>query len=198
VEKDVQNGGESSMNERNESHARLWIRERDTDGNTVDHRLVAAAYRVWERARLIVIRYLAEDTEAPEILETSVDRASRAMMGNHQAIESFDTYLLRSVARETVRRLRKKRRIRYVNGADLERLAGAVSVNLDGRLDDARRIELFRACMDEQGRTMFDLRVLNYKWRTIASLTGYADGHSARVVFRKKMGRALERFRGLL
>jgi hypothetical protein len=198
VEKDVQNGGESSMNERNESHARLWIRERDTDGNTVDHRLVAAAYRVWERARLIVIRYLAEDTEAPEILETAVDRASRAMTGDHQAIESFDTYLLRSVARETVRRLRKERRIRYVNGADLERLAGAVSANLEGRVDDTRRIELFRACMDEQGRTMFDLRVLNYKWRTIARLMGYADANSARVVFRKKMDRALVRFRGLL
>lgn len=64
--------------------------------------------------------------------------------------------------------------------------------------DDTRRIELFRACMDEQGRTMFDLRVLNYKWRTIARLTGYADAHSARVVFRRKMDRALERFRGLL
>lgn len=186
------------MNERNESHARLWIRQQDTDGHTVDHRLVEAAHRVWERARLIVIRYLAEDTEAPEILERAVDRASRAMMGDHHAIASFDTYLLRSVARETVRRLREKRRIRYVNGADLERLAGAVSANMEVRVDDAKRIELFRACMDEQGRTMFDLRVLNYKWRTIARLMGYADANSARVVFRRKMDRALERFRGLL
>ena len=52
------------MKQRNESQARLWIRDRDSVGNTVDHRLVEAADRVWERARLIVIRYLAEDTEA--------------------------------------------------------------------------------------------------------------------------------------
>ena len=74
----------------------------------------------------MVIRYLAEDTEAPEILEAAVDSASRAM-GNHQSIQFFEAYLLRSVARESVRRLRKNQRIAYVDNADLERLAGAVS-----------------------------------------------------------------------
>ena len=48
---------------------KIWIRDRDSLGNTVDHRLIEAAHRIWERARLVVIRYLAEDTEAPEILE---------------------------------------------------------------------------------------------------------------------------------
>ena len=55
-----------------------------------------------------------------------------------------------------------------------------------GQLDDAKRIELFRACMDVQGRTMYDLRVLDIEWRTIARLTGYADAHSARVSSAKR------------
>ena len=92
----------------------------------VDQRLIEAAHRVWERARLVVIRYLAEDTEAPEILEAAVDSASR-VMGNEQSIQFFEAYLLRSVARESVRRLRRNQRIAYVDNADLERLAGAVS-----------------------------------------------------------------------
>lgn len=185
------------MNQGNQGkHAqtRLWIRNRDSLGNMVDDRLIEAGYRVWERARLMVIRYLAEDTEAPEILEAAVDSASRAM-GNHRSIQFFEAYLLRSVARESVRRLRRHQRISYVDSVDLERLGGAVSIDLDRRLDDAKRIEVFRACMDEHGRMMYDLCVLDYDWRSIAELTGYKDAHSAEVQFGKKIDKALERFR---
>lgn len=160
----------------------------------VDQRLIEAAHRVWNRARLVVIRYLAEDTEAPEILEAAVDSASR-VMGNEQSIQLFEAYLLRSVARESVRRLRRNQRISYVNSADLERLVGAVPIDLDRQLDDAKRIEVLRACMDEHGRMMYDLRVLDYDWRSIAKLMGYSDAHSAEVQFRKKIDRALDRFR---
>jgi hypothetical protein len=181
------------MNQRNDAQARLWIRDRDSVGNTIDHRLIEAAHRVWERARLMVIRYLAEDTEAAEILESAVDSASRLITNDH-AIEFFEAYLLKSVARESVRRRRRNRRIAYVDEAELERLAGAASINLERQLDNATRIEAFRACMDEQGRTMYDLRVLGFNWRRIARLAGYSDGHSAEVQFRRKMDRALERF----
>lgn len=181
------------MNQRKDAQTRLWIRNRDSLGNMVDRRLIEAAHRVWERARLVVIRYLAEDTEAPEILEAAVDSASRAM-GNHKPIQFFEAYLLRAVARESIRRLRKNQRIAYVDNADLERLAGAVSNDLDYRLDEAKRIEVFRACMDEHGRMMYDLRVLDYDWRYIAKLTGYADAHSAEVQFGKKIHKALDRF----
>jgi hypothetical protein len=181
------------MNQRNDAQTRLWIHDRDSVGNAIDRRLIQAAHRVWEPARLVVIRYLAEDTEAAEILEAAVDSASR-LIGNDHAIEFFEAYLLKSVARESFRRCRRNRRIAYVDGADLERLAGAASTNLERQLDDAKRIEALRACMDEQGRTMYDLRVLGFNWRRIARLVGYSDGHSAEVQFRRKMDRALERF----
>jgi len=185
------------MNERNDSRTRLWIRERDGVGNTIDDRLVEAAHRVWERARLVVIRYLADDAEAAEILEIAVDSASRAMVSNRQDIQSFEAYLLRSVGRQSFRRPRKQRRIQYVDGARLDRIASAASTNLEGKLDDAKRVELFRACMDDPGRTMFDLRVMGFTWRKIARFSGHADAHSAEVVFHRKMDKALERFRGL-
>jgi hypothetical protein len=181
------------MNQRNDAQTRLWIRDPDSVGNAIDHRLMQAAHRVWEPARLVVIRYLADDTEAAEILEAAVDSASR-LIGDDHAIEFFEAYLLKSVARESFRRRRRNRRIAYVDGVDLERLAGAASTNLEGQLDDAKRIEALRACMDEQGRTMYDLRVLGFNWRRIARLAGYSDGHSAEVQFRRKMDRALERF----
>jgi DNA-directed RNA polymerase specialized sigma24 family protein len=182
------------MNQQKGAQTRLWIRNRDSLGNTVDRRLIEAAHRVWERARLVVIRYLADDTEAPEILEAAVESASR-VMGNRQSIQFFEAYLLRSVARESVRRLRRYQRTEYVDDAGLERLAGPVSTDLDLQLDNAKRIEVFRACLDEHGRTMYDLRVLDYDWRSIARLAGYADAHSAEVQFRKKIDKALDRFR---
>ena len=66
-----------------------------------------------------------------------------------------------------------------------ERLAGAAPIDLDRQLDDAKRIEVFRACMDDHGRMMYDLRVLDYDWRSVAKLMGYADAHSAEVQFGK-------------
>lgn len=182
------------MNQRRDAQARLWIRDRDSLGNTVDQRLIEAAYRIWERARLVVIRYLTDDTEAPEILETAVDSASR-VMSSRQSIQFFEAYLLKSVTRESFRRLRRNQRIEYVDGTDLERLASPVSSNLDRQLDDAKQLEFFRACMDDVGRTMYDLRVTNHSWRRIAKLTGYADAHSAEVQFGKKFDKAMDRFR---
>ena len=182
------------MNQRRDAQTRLWIRDRDSLGNTVDQRLIEAAYRIWERARLVVIRYLTDDTEAPEILEGAVDSASR-VMGNRQSIQFFEAYLLKSVTRESFRRLRRNQRIEYVDGTDLERLTSPVSTNLDRQLDDAKQLEFFRACMDDVGRAMYDLRVTDHSWRRIAKLTGYADAHSAEVQFRKKVDKAMERFR---
>jgi hypothetical protein len=49
--------------------------------------------------------------------------------------------------------------------------------------------------MDEDGRTMYDLRTLDSAWRWIAELMGYADAHSAEVQFDRKMNKALERCR---
>lgn len=183
------------MDQRQDAQTRLWIRNRDSLGNPIDQRLIEAAYRVWERARLVVIRYLAEDLEAPEILETAVDSASRVMV-NHQPIQYFDAYLLKSVAREAIRRYRRNQRITYVDTADLERLAGSVFTDLDRKLDDAKRMDILRACMDEHVRKMYDLRVLRFGWRSIAKYMGYADAHSAEVQFRKKIDKAVERFRG--
>jgi hypothetical protein len=49
--------------------------------------------------------------------------------------------------------------------------------------------------MDEQGRMMYDLRILDHDWRSIATLMGYRDAHSAEVQFGKKIDKALDRFR---
>lgn len=116
---------------RNDAQTRLWIRSRDSLGNVIDHTLIEAAHRVWDRARLLVVRYLAEDTDAAEILEAAVDSVSRAV-NSHQSIRSLEAYLLKSVARESMRHLRRKQRMMYVDRADLEKLAGTATVDLAG------------------------------------------------------------------
>ena len=182
------------MDQRNGDQTRLWIRDRDSLGNTVDPRLIATAHRIWEWTRLKVVRYLIEDTEAPEILDAAVDSASRAM-SNGQPIKFFESYLMTSVVREAIRRSRRNQRIAYMDSTDLERIATPVFMDLDRQIDDSKRTKRLRACFDELGRKMYDLRVLDYDWKSIARLTGYADAHSAEVQFRKRLDKALGRFR---
>src|SRR5262245_4290372 len=74
------------------------------------------------------------------------------------------------VAESASRRHRRDQRIAYVDPADLERLAGPVYLELDRKLDDAKRVAVLRACMDEHGCAMFDLRVLGLGWEYIAKL----------------------------
>jgi hypothetical protein len=180
------------MNQRNDAQTRVWIRSPDSLGNEVDRTLIEAAHRVWDRARFVVIRYLAEDTEAAEILEAVVDAAS-CLRNGHGSIQHVDAYLLKSVARESIRRRRKSRHIRFVDPSDLERLAGAVAYDWDSRLDDEKSMELLRASLDPKGREMLDYRVLEYDWHFIAVRLGYSSAHSAEVQFQKKIEKALAR-----
>jgi DNA-directed RNA polymerase specialized sigma24 family protein len=182
------------MDQRKDAQTRFWIPSRDSLGNPIDQALTDAAHCISGRARLMVIRYLAEDSDFGEIIEGAVDAASRTM-NNGQPIQFPEAYLLKSIAREAIRRSRRNQRIRYVDTIDLERIAGASSLDLDRELDDVHRLERLRACMDEQGRLMYDLRILGFSWRHIAKSLGYAGGHSAEVQFRKKIDRALTRLR---
>jgi hypothetical protein len=50
------------MDQQQDFNERVNIRDRDSLGKTIDLRLIAAAQAVWERACLLVIRYLADDT----------------------------------------------------------------------------------------------------------------------------------------
>lgn len=182
------------MDQRKDAETRFWIPDRDSLGNPVDKRLSEAAQNIWERARLVVLRYLGDDEDAADILEAAVDSVSR-VMNSPNSIEFFKAYLLRSVARESIRRSRRYRRLQYMDGKEIERLAGAVSADIEKQLDDAKRMQIFRACLDERGRIVYDLRRLDFDWRSIAKFTGYSDAHSAKVQFRKKIEKALKRFR---
>ena len=170
----------------------FWVRNPDSGGNHVPSYLIDAAERIWERTRLIVIRYLADDTEAAEILERAVDAASRAQNGNG-AISHTDAYLLKSVARESIRRLRTRPALVSIPDTDLERLAKSTHDDRERQLDDHKIMMLLRASLDEKGRQMLEYRLLEFDWSVIAATVGYSNAHSAEVQFRKKLDHALAR-----
>jgi hypothetical protein len=102
---------------------------------------------------------------------------------------------LRSVVRDSIRRFKRNLKISYLDNGSLERIAAPVSPDLDRELDNVKRLEVLRACMDQACRDMYDLRVLEYDWRSISKVMGYADAHTAEVQFRKKLNRAIDRVR---
>lgn len=170
----------------------FWVRNPNSAGDNVPPNFLEAAQRVWERARLIVIRYLADDTEAAEILERAVDAASRAQNGSG-TINHIDAYLLKSVARESIRRLRTRPALIPTPDTDLERLATATHDDPERQLDEHRLMMLLRASLDPKGRQMLEYRLLEFDWTAIASALGYSSPHSAEVQFRKKLDQALAR-----
>lgn len=161
-------------------------------GNDVPLDLIEAAQRVWDRARFVVIRYLADDSEAADILERAVDAASRAQNGN-SAISHLDAYLLKSVARESIRRQRRRPSLIAIPNVDLERLAAATGEDREQQFDDHRLMMLLRASLDSKGREMLEYRLLEFDWTSIASAVGFSNAHSAEVQFRKKLDQALAR-----
>jgi hypothetical protein len=116
-------------------------------------------------------------------------------MDTPESIEFFEAYLLKSVTREAIRRRRRSLRFEYLDNVDIERLAGAVSADVERQLDGAKLMEVFRACLDARGREMYDLRVLDIDWRWIAKLTGYVDARSAAAQLHKKCERAMARLK---
>lgn len=161
-------------------------------GNDVPPDLVEAAERVWDRVRFVVVRYLADDSEAAEILERAVDAASRVQNGNG-GIGHLDAYLLKSVARESIRRQRTRPSLIPIPDVDLQRLATESVEDREQRFDDHRLMMLLRASLDSKGREMLEYRLLEFDWTSIASAVGYSNAHSAEVQFRKKLDQALAR-----
>ncbi|MEP6963717.1 MAG: hypothetical protein ABI995_16690 [Acidobacteriota bacterium] len=139
-----------------------------------------------------MIRYLADDSEAAEILERAIDAASRAENG-HGPIHHIDAYLLKSVARESVRRQRTRPSLIPIPDADLERLTSATPIDREQQLDDDKLMMLLRASLDPKGREMLEYRLLEFDWASIATAVGYSSAHSAEVQFGKKLSQALAR-----
>jgi hypothetical protein len=187
-------GGSLGVPMKRPEHAQsqFWVKSPDSVGNDVPVELIDAAQRVWDRARFVVIRYLADDSEAAEILERAVDAASRVQNGNG-AISHIDAYLLKSVARESIRRQRKRPSLIPIPDVDLERLAVASDTNREQQFDDHRLMMLLRASLDPKGREMLEYRLLEFDWTAVASAVGYSNAHSAEVQFRKKLDQALAR-----
>jgi DNA-directed RNA polymerase specialized sigma24 family protein len=183
------------MSECDEPRARLWIRNPDDRGNAVDERLIAAAHQVWPRARLIVIRYLGDDDEAPQIVETVVHRASRALAGNGQ-VALPEQYLLKAIARASLREFNSRKRFVQLETSLLERLPSPHWQDSENRAVNRRLVEQLKARMDTKTRRMFELRCLDFDWGSIADALSFGSGHSAEVQFRKGVEAARKRLKG--
>ena len=111
-------------------------------------------------------------------------------------IRNVESYLLTCLARETVKRRRRRRQIKQLDQAGLQRLAVSVAQeSAEERFDEKRRLSLFCASLDPKGLEMFERRALKQEWRQIAAAMNYASAHSAEVQFKKSTDRAKARIK---
>ncbi len=182
------------MEDQRAGHQRLWISSADDDGNEVHPMVLEAAHRTWDRARLVVVRFMGEDSEAAEIVEEVAQATSRSMEVNG-AVRSIESYLLKSVAREAIRRKKRAGRLVLVEPSNLEILAGSTSQSYEDQLDRDRFIAQLRGAMDSKTLALFEYRRLDYSWKAIALALNYANAHSAELQFQKGLSRALKRIK---
>lgn len=182
------------MSNCDEPHPRLWIRKTDDCGNAVDQRLIDAAYKIWPRARLIVIRYLGSDEEAPRIVENAVRKASNA--ARNGPIKAPESYLYSAIARAVRREAEECERFVPFDPTMMDRLQPTDWRDSENRAMHRILVEQLKAFMDNKTRRMFDLRCLDYDWGRIAAVLKYRNGHSAEVQFRKGIDTARGRLNG--
>lgn len=182
------------MSNCDEPHPRLWIRPADDDGNEVDQRLIDAAYKIWPRARLRVIRYLGSDEEAPRIVENAVSQASKAERNG--PIKAPESYLYSAIARAARREAEARERFVPFDPVMMDQLQKSDWRDSENRAAHRILMEQLKAFMDNKTRRMFELRCLDYRWERIARALEYSDAHSAEVQFRKGVNAALKRLKG--
>lgn len=182
------------MSNCDEPHPRLWIRPADDDGNEVDQRLIDAAYKIWPRARLRVIRYLGSDEEAPRIVENAVSQASKAERNG--PIKAPESYLYSAIARAARREAEARERFVPFDPVMMDQLQKSDWRDSENRAAHRILMEQLKAFMDNKTRRMFELRCLDYDWERIAAVLCYKSGHSAEVQFQKGIVVARQRLNG--
>lgn len=175
----------------------FWIRETDDSGYPLEPSVLRAAQKMWKRILQLTESKLKDTTRAAEILEVTAHAVSnRLRQPDHPPVQDLDAYLYRACVNKIGEIARDEARER--GGHDLSQLELLAAANPDGwqeRLFSELLVGQLLSYMDLRTRMLFMHRSSGRSWQETATLTGYADGHSAEVQFWKGLKAARERLR---
>jgi RNA polymerase sigma-70 factor (ECF subfamily) len=152
-----------------------------------------AAFAAWvirsrPAAMRLANRLLATDADASDAVQESYVRAYVALREERfrSGVERLDSWLMRIVSRVCIDALRRRRRLRETDGADIELLPSRSSTD---RQVEHREVEAALSALPEAQRTAFVLREIEgFTLRESAELLGCTEGAVEQRVLRAWTG----------
>jgi hypothetical protein len=178
---------------RPENHVSWWDSDADRNGRPIRPDVRAAAHLIWDSARRRVQALLGDTSEAPELMERSVEQVSRYLERTGAGLFTQNTagILMCAFCRALRRYATKLNRLQFVGGtAELSerRLVPDWTALVEFRLD----LEKLARHLTHKGRIMLGLRSRGFDWKEIAGVL-HMTQTAARAVFWREVKRA--RFR---
>ncbi len=173
-----------------ESHLSWWDNDTDRTGRAIRPDVRAAAHLIWDSARKRVQALLGDASEAPELMERSVEQVSRYLdrTGMDPFSQNTAGILMCAYCRALRRSAMKLHRLQFVGGAaelSERRIAPNWAALVESRLDLAK----LARNLTHKSRIMLDLRSRGFDWKEIADVL-HMTGVAARATFWREIKRS--------
>lgn len=172
-----------------------WDREFTEHGEQIRADVRMAAQEIWERARRKAESTLGDDSEAAELMEMAVAKASENLNKKDPCDSSHNVNGLVMVifSRELNRLAAKRRRVESAGTSlDLDReLQPRSDGDLDRKIDQAKILEQLSA----KARLIWKFRNQGYDWQEVAARIGVSSG-AARTLFWRDLRKAIHALQG--
>lgn len=185
---------------RPENHVSWWDSDADRNGRPIRPDVRAAAQLIWDSARRRVQALLGDTSEAPELMERSVEQVSRYLEQSRAGLFTQNTtgILMSAFCRALRRNALKLNRLQFVGGsAELSerRIVADWAALVDLRLD----LEKLGRDLTHKSRIMLGLRSSGFDWKEIAEVLQMTDTAARAAFWREiKRSRSKKREPGLL
>jgi len=167
-----------------------WDHDVDRSGRPIRSDVRAAAHHIWDKACRRVQTVLGDTSDAPELMERSVEQVSRYLdrAGAGLFTQNTKAILMCAFCRSLRRYAARLHRLQLVGGsAELSerQFAPDWTALVDVRLD----LERLARSLTHKCRTMLGLRSSGFDWKEIAEVLQMTD-ISARSAFWREVKRA--------
>jgi hypothetical protein len=178
---------------RPENHVSWWDSDADRTGRPIRPDVRAAAHLIWNSARRRVQALLGDTSEAPELMEKSVEQVSRYLERIRAGLFTQNTtgILMCAFCRALRRYAVKLNRLQFVGGsAELSEQRTVVNwaALVERRLD----LEKLSRNLTHRSRIMLGLRSSGFDWKEIAGVLQMTEV-AARAAFWREVKRAKRR-----
>ena len=146
----------------------LWIRARDSQGRSIDPRVVAVSERLWPWAYRHVQRELRDPASAAQLVEGVALKVSDRLHAEPGVAQNLAGYFITAFHRQVRRQLLKESRVTYEGLLrELERNHRLAGPDWEAAIQRELCLQILVDQLPHQSRHMLNCRILGFTWNEI-------------------------------